>query len=80
MLQRGRGAEAARLFWAIDHRNPLSPWWYIAARPIILGFDAGLLALRYAIAALLAFAAYWYRQLNVSGTVDGVSGGHVECP
>jgi len=58
MLQRGRGAEAARLFWAIDHRNPLSPWWYIAARPIILGFDAGLLALRYAIAALLAFAAY----------------------
>jgi len=58
MLQRGRGAEAARLFWAIDHRNPLSPWWYIAARPIILGFDAGLLALRYAIATLLAFAAY----------------------
>ena len=58
MLQRGRGAEAARLFWAIDHRNPLSPWWYIAARPIILGFDAGLLALRYAIAAVLALAAY----------------------
>ena len=58
MLQRGPGAEAARLFWAIDHRNPLSPWWYIAARPIILGFDAGLLALRYAIAAVLALAAY----------------------
>ena len=58
MLQRGRGAEAARLFWAIDHRNPLSPWWYIAARPIILGFDAGLLALRYAVAAVLALAAY----------------------
>jgi len=59
MLQHGRGADAARLFWAIDHRNPLSPWWYIAARPIILGFDAGLLALRYAAAAVLAFAAYW---------------------
>ena len=58
MLQRGRGAEVARLFWTIDHRNPLSPWWYIAARPIILGFDAGLLALRYAIAAVLALAAY----------------------
>ena len=58
MLQHGQGAEAARLFWAIDHRNPLSPWWYMAARPIILGFDAGLLALRYAAAALLAFAAY----------------------
>ena len=25
MLQPGQGAEAARLFWAIDHRNPLSP-------------------------------------------------------
>jgi hypothetical protein len=58
MLQRGHGAEAARLFWAIDHRNPLSPWWYITARPIILEFDAGLLALRYAAAAVLAFAAY----------------------
>ena len=58
LLQRGRGAEVARLFWTIDHRNPLSPWWYIAARPIILGFDAGLLALRYAIAAVLALAAY----------------------
>jgi hypothetical protein len=58
MLQRGRGAEVARLFWTIDHRNPLSPWWYIVARPIILGFDAGLLALRYAAAALLGFAAY----------------------
>src|SRR5208337_195214 len=66
MLQRGRGAEAARLFWAIDHRNPLSPWWYIAARPIILGFDAGLLALRYAVAALLALAAY-----SVTVTVAG---------
>jgi hypothetical protein len=58
MLQRGPGAEAARLFWALDHRNPLSPWWYIAARQIILGFDAGLLSLRYAVALLLAIAAY----------------------
>jgi hypothetical protein len=58
MLQRGRGAEAARLLWAIDHRNPLSPWWYIAARSIILGFDAGLLALRYLISVVLAISAY----------------------
>ena len=39
MLRRGDGTDAARLFWAIDHRNPLSPWWYIAARNIILNFD-----------------------------------------
>lgn len=58
MLQRGAGAEAARLFWAHDHRNPLSPWWYIAARGIILHFDAGLLFLRFAMAVVLAASTY----------------------
>jgi hypothetical protein len=58
MLRRGSGAEAARLLWAIDHRNPLSPWWYIAARDVILQFDAGLLALRYGTAAVLSLATY----------------------
>src|SRR5262249_43334721 len=58
MLQRGRGAEAARLLWAYDPRNPLSPWWYIGARSLILSFDAGLLTLRYTLAAVLAFSSY----------------------
>jgi hypothetical protein len=58
MLRRGSGAVAARLLWAIDNRNPLSPWWYIAARKIILGSDAGLLALRYGIAGVLAICSY----------------------
>jgi hypothetical protein len=58
MLQRGAGADAARLSWAADSRNPVSPWWYIAARKVILDFDAGLLALRYAMAAILALSAY----------------------
>ena len=58
MLQRGPGAQAARLLWAFDYRNPLSPWWYIAARDLILHFDPGLLVLRYAIAAVLAFSSY----------------------
>jgi hypothetical protein len=58
MLQRGPGAEAARLLWSFDYRNPLSPWWYIAARDLILNLDAGLLVLRYAIATLLAFSSY----------------------
>jgi hypothetical protein len=57
-LQRGRGAEAARLSWALNYRNPLSPWWYIAARELILNFDAGLMVLRYAFATLLAFSSY----------------------
>ena len=59
MLQRGPGAETARLLWAYDHRNPLSPWWYIAARNLILSFDAGLLVLRYTIAAVLALSSYF---------------------
>src|SRR6516165_9932500 len=59
MLRRGDGADAARLLWAIDHRNPLSPWWYIAARPIILNFDFGLLALRYGTAVVLAISTYY---------------------
>jgi hypothetical protein len=58
MLQRGPGAQAARLLWALDHRNPLSPWWYIAVRDFILRFDAALLVLRYAMAAVLAFSSY----------------------
>jgi hypothetical protein len=59
MLRRGSGADAARLLWAIDHRNPLSPWWYIAARKIILNFGSGLFALRYGIAGVLAISSYY---------------------
>ena len=58
ILLRGKGTEAARLWWANDNRNPLSPWWYIGARSIILNFEPGLLALRYAVSALLALSAY----------------------
>lgn len=59
MLQRGSGSGPAHLLWALDHRNPLSPWWYIAARDLILNFDHGLLVLRYAMAVLLAISAYF---------------------
>jgi hypothetical protein len=41
MLQHGRGPETARLLWA----QPADPWWYIAARQLILNFDTGLLVL-----------------------------------
>jgi hypothetical protein len=59
MLQRGGGSSPAHLLWALDQRNPLSPWWYIAARDLILNFDHGLLVLRYAMAVLLALSAYF---------------------
>ena len=44
-LQDGPQFGAAKLFWAIDHRNALSPWWYIAARPLIDTFSAAPLML-----------------------------------
>lgn len=58
LLGRGPGATAAHLAWKIDHRNPLSPWWYIAARSFILDFDAGLFILKLAISLILALSAY----------------------
>lgn len=58
MLQRGPGSGAANLLWALDGRNPLSPWWYIALRPIILGYDAGLPFIRYVVGLALALASY----------------------
>jgi hypothetical protein len=58
-LQRGQGGtEIARLFWQVNDRNPVSPWWYIALKPILLGSDNGILWIRYAMSLLLAVAAY----------------------
>ena len=37
ILQRGQGGSAANIFWHINDRIPLSPWWYIALRNVILG-------------------------------------------
>ncbi len=38
LLFPGNGPTAvARAFWGIDSRNPLSPWWYSALGPILLG-------------------------------------------
>ena len=44
-LQDGRGSNAAKLFWTVDHRNALSPWWYLAARPLIEAVPAAPLVL-----------------------------------
>ena len=46
ILQNNKGTAAARAFWEVSDRNPLAPWWYIALRPIILRYDAGLLIIR----------------------------------
>src|SRR5262249_9998642 len=58
MLRRGGSSGAAQLAWQLDHRNPLSAWWYVAARSLILNFEQGLLWLRYMMAAALALCTY----------------------
>ena len=60
ILQNNKGTAAARAFWEVNDRNPLAPWWYIALRPIILQFDAGLLIIRDVVGLLLALAVYFF--------------------
>ena len=31
LLNEGTGWKPAKLFWSLDYRNALSPWWYLAA-------------------------------------------------
>jgi len=38
----GTGSSVAQQLWKVDGRNPLSPWWYIAAEPLIRATPFGL--------------------------------------
>ena len=58
LLRLGSAGETARGFWQIDHRNPLSPWWYIAFRRLILAWPYGLFMLRNLVGLALAMSAY----------------------
>lgn len=67
LLQRGDAGVTARGLWSLDHRNPLSPWWYNAFRPLILGSTNGLFLLRHGVGLALALASYalvalWFGQ------------------
>jgi len=57
-LQEGPGYNAAKLFWAVDHRNALSPWWYLAARPLIEAVPAAPLILHLLVGLFVGIAAY----------------------
>jgi hypothetical protein len=57
-LQNGPGYGAAKLFWAVDHRNALSPWWYLAARPLIDAIPAAPLILHLLVGLFVGIAAY----------------------
>jgi hypothetical protein len=57
-LQDGPGSAAARIFWEIDGRNPLSPWWYIAVRDFIFAQPAAFFILHLATSLLLGVSSY----------------------
>ena len=58
ILLKGEGANAAGVFWQVNDRNPLSPWWYIAFRKLILDVEPGLLILRLLVGLSLGIASY----------------------
>ena len=58
ILQDGPGTAAPKIFWAIDGRNPLSPWWYVAARPIFDHLPQAFLLMQIAMSGLLGLSTY----------------------
>jgi len=57
-LQEGTGFNATKLFWAVDNRNALSPWWYIVARPLISLTPSAPLILHLSIGLFVGLSAY----------------------
>ena len=45
-LRRDFDYPAQKAFWALDARNPLAPWWYLLAKPLIVDTAYGIYALR----------------------------------
>ena len=72
LLKLPSAGETARGLWAIDHRNPLSPWWYIAFKRPIVAWSYGLF-LRHITGLALALAGIGHavawpkaRQLSIA--------------
>lgn len=45
-LRRDFEYPAQKAFWALDARNPLAPWWYLLAKPLIVDTAYGIYAVR----------------------------------
>jgi hypothetical protein len=58
ILQKGPGIDAASVFWGIDSRNPLSPWWYITLRPLFENTDQAFVIMQLAMGPLLGISIY----------------------
>lgn len=35
LMEEKTGTSLPKTLWALDNRNPLSPWWYVLARPLL---------------------------------------------
>ena len=57
-LQDHDGFSATKLFWTVDNRNALSPWWFVAARPLINATPAAPLMLHLMVGLFVGIAAY----------------------
>lgn len=57
LLQASSLRDVANGFWKLDGRNPLSPWFYILARPLI-GVPGGISVLHYLVSLVLGLATY----------------------
>jgi hypothetical protein len=75
ILQSGPGFGAAKVFWALDHRNVLSAWWYIAARPLIEATPAAPLILLLLAGLLVGLSAYLLLTEITGSRVFGLSVG-----
>lgn len=50
--------DVAKIFWGWDHRNPLSPWWYMAAKSLILSVPAAPAILHMLAGLFVGITAY----------------------
>jgi hypothetical protein len=57
-LKAPSASDTARRMWGMFDRNPLLVWWYIAAKPLIIEFESGMLILRHLMRLALAIFSY----------------------
>lgn len=57
-MQDAPGIQMAHLFWKADDRNPLAPWWWLAAYPFIFKTDWGLYLVRKCVDPFLASVVF----------------------
>jgi hypothetical protein len=63
----------AQTFWAMNDRNPLSPWWYILARPLYANDANGPYLTRLLMGPLLGLSVYLMIQAATRALARGIA-------